>query len=68
MTTHANYVRQGHLYLYGKLEVLAMQSGSVVVVVRELNRNEPYPLGKELTVKASWLVPKGMVYLHGQVA
>lgn len=65
--THVANAKQGHLYTLDGKEVLAMQSG-YVVTVRELNRSEPYPLGKELTVKASWLVPKGMVYLHGETA
>ena len=64
---HIENAKQGHLYTLDGREVLAMQSG-YIVIVRELNRDEPYPLGKMMTVKAIWLVPKGMVYLHGQVA
>jgi hypothetical protein len=63
---HITEAKQGSLYTLDGKEVLSMQSG-YVVIVRELNRNEPYPLGKMMTVKASWLVPKGMVYTHGEI-
>lgn len=66
MTQHAHTASQGHRYQYGTLEVLAMQSGHVVIV-RPINPAEPYPLGAPITVKASWLQPLAMRYFHGEV-
>lgn len=65
MTQHAAKAHQGHLYKYGESKVIAMQSG-VVVEVREVNDDEPCPLGKASTVKASWLTPLPMRYYHGE--
>lgn len=66
MTQHTHSAQQGHRYSLGNRDVIAMQSG-VVVEVRELNKAEAYPLGKSITVKASWLVPQPMRYFHGEV-
>ena len=66
MTQHAHHATQGHRYRLGDREVLSMESGHVVVV-REINHAEPYPLGSQITVKASWLQPMAMTYFHGQV-
>ena len=66
MTQHAHHATQGHRYRLGDREVLSMESGHVVVV-REINHADPYPLGSPITVKASWLQPMPMVYFHGQV-
>lgn len=63
---HAHTVSQGHRYQYGTREVLAMQSGHVVIV-RPINMREPYPLGEQITVKASWLQPLPMRYFFGAV-
>lgn len=63
MTEHAAKAQQGHRYRLGEKDVLAMQSG-VVVQVREIDQTEAYPLGKAITVKASWLKPLPMRY-HG---
>lgn len=63
---HAHTAHQGHRYRYGTKDVLAMQSG-VVVVVRPINEAEPYPLGEQITVKASWLQPLPMRYFHGAI-
>lgn len=60
---HAAIAKQGHKYLYGDQEVIAMDSG-VVVQVRPIDHTEPYPLGAAITVKASWLQPLAMKY-HG---
>jgi len=62
---HAATAQQGHRYELGDKPVLAMQSGHVVIV-REINPDDAYPLGRSLTVKASWLKPLPMVYFHGQ--
>ena len=61
--THVATAKQGHVYRLGEQEVISMENG-IVVRVRELNRAEAYPLGKEWTVKASWLQPLPMVYFH----
>lgn len=63
---HAAYARQGHRYQLGDREVLAMESG-VVVSVRAIEAGEPYPLGKPIVVKASWLQPLPMRFCHGDV-
>jgi hypothetical protein len=67
MTEHTANAKQGSLYRLGDQEVISMETG-YIVRVRELNRTDPYPLGKELTVKASWLIPLPMNYFHGQTA
>lgn len=64
--THAHTAAQGHRYALGDRDVLAMQSGHVVIV-RPINPAEPYPLGAPITVKASGLQPLPMVYFGGQV-
>jgi hypothetical protein len=46
--------------------VIAMQSGSVVEV-RELDHTQAYPVGKAVSVKATWLRPLPMKYFHGEV-
>jgi len=51
--------------MLGNRHVIAMQSGHVVTV-RPIE-DEAYPLGKEVTVKASWLQPAPMVYFHGEI-
>ena len=66
MTQHAAIAQQGHRYKYGETSVIAMQSG-VVVLVRPIDQDEPYPLGKTITVKASWLQPEPMAYFRGEV-
>jgi hypothetical protein len=63
---HTHTAQQGHRYTLGERSVIAMQSGPVIQV-REINQDEPYPLGRAYTVKASWLKPEPMVYFHGQV-
>lgn len=65
MTEHAT-AQQGHRYQFDGKDVLAMQSG-VVVQVREIDQTEAYPLGKAITVKASWLTPLPMKYFHNEV-
>jgi hypothetical protein len=62
---HCQTAKQGHVYRLGEQEVISMENG-IVVRVRELNRAEAYPLGKEMTVKASWLQPLPMVYFAGE--
>jgi hypothetical protein len=66
MTEHAARAQQGHTYKLGDRKVIAMESGPVVMV-RELDYNEAYPIGKQILVKASWLVPVEMRYYHGEV-
>lgn len=66
MSEHAAKAKQGHRYRLGDRSVLAMESG-IVVIVREIDHKEPYPLGKEITVKASWLQPEPMSYFHGEI-
>lgn len=66
MTKHAAYARQGHRYAMGDRQVIAMQSGTVVIV-RPINMDEPYPLGEQITVNASCLQPLAMKYFHGEV-
>jgi hypothetical protein len=66
MTEHAARAKQGHTYKLGDRKVIAMESGPVVMV-RELDYNEVYPIGKQILVKASWLVPVAMKYFHGEV-
>lgn len=66
MTLHAATAKQGHRYRLGDKDVLAMQSG-LVVTVREIDQAQAYPLGGELTVKASWLTPLPMVYFGNEV-
>ncbi len=63
---HAHIARQGHRYELGDKQVLAMGSG-VVIVVREIDQREAYPLGLPIVVKASWLKPLPMVYFHGEI-
>lgn len=65
MTQHAASAQQGHKYLFGSRQVIAMQSGTVVIV-RPIE-DEAYPLGKGITVKASWLQPLPMKYFKGEV-
>lgn len=64
--TYAYTAQQGHKYALGDRQVIAMQSGSVVIV-RPINESEPWPLGESITVKASWLQPVGMKYFYGDV-
>jgi len=66
MSHHAYTADQGHRYALGDREVLAMQSGHVVIV-RPIDLEEPYPLGPGITVKASWLQPLPMRYFHGEI-
>ena len=63
---HAATARQGHKYQLGDREVISMGTG-VVVHVRPIDHNEPYPLGAAITVKASWLQPLPMKYHGGDV-
>lgn len=63
---HAATARQGHKYQLGDREVISMGTG-VVVQVRPIDHNEPYPLGAAITVKASWLRPLPMKYHGGEV-
>lgn len=63
---HAKYAQQGHKYLLGEDEVLALESGALVTV-QEIDRGNPYPLGKKTTVKASWLRLAPMRYFHGEI-
>jgi hypothetical protein len=66
MSQHAALARQGHKYQLGDREVISMQSG-IVVTVREIQAEEPFPLGPLITVKASWLKPMPMVYFHNEI-
>lgn len=66
MNQHAAIAKQGHRYRLGDKDVLAMQTG-LVVIVRPIDMSEPYPLGPPITVKASWLTPVGMVAFNGEV-
>lgn len=66
MTQHATTAQQGCKYEFDGKDVLAMSSG-VVVQVREIDQGEAYPLGKAITVKASWLKPLPMKYHGGQI-
>ena len=63
---HAAKAKQGCKYLFGDKEVISMESG-VVVRVRPIDHSEPYPLGRDITVKASWLQPLPMKYHGGDV-
>ena len=63
---HAHTAKQGHLYQLGDRQVLSMGTG-VVVIVRPIDYSEPYPLGGQITVKASWLKPLPMAYYGGEV-
>lgn len=63
---HAATARQGHKYQLGDREVISMGTG-VVVQVRPIDHNEPYPLGAAITVKASWLRPLPMKYHGGEI-
>lgn len=44
----------------------SMETG-VVVIVRPIDYSEPYPLGGQITVKASCLKPLPMAYFGGEV-
>jgi hypothetical protein len=66
VTQHAAIARQGHKYQLGEKQVIAMQTG-LVVSVREIDHAEPYPLGRSITVKASWLTPLPMVYYGNEI-
>jgi hypothetical protein len=57
--------QQGHKYQFGGMTVIAMQSGSVVEV-RELDHTQAYPVGKAVSVEATWLRPLPMSYFHGE--
>lgn len=63
---HAATAHQGHKYQLGDRQVISMQSG-IVVIVRPIDHSEPYPLGGQITVKASWLKPLPMAYFGGEV-
>lgn len=65
MSEHAHHAQQGHRYRLGDRSVIAIQSG-LVVQVRPIHPDEPYPLGLPITVKASWLSPEPMAYFHGE--
>ena len=64
--THIFEAKQGHKYKYGTIEVIAMHSGSVVEV-RPILKDQAYPLGGSIVVKASWLQPLPMSYFHGEI-
>ena len=66
MTQHAAIARQGHKYQLDGKQVISMQTG-LVVRVREIDHTEPYPLGRAITVKASWLTPLPMVYYGNEI-
>lgn len=63
---HACCAQQGHKYQLGDRQVISMETG-VVVIVRPIDYSEPYPLGGQITVKASWLKPLPMAYFGGEV-
>jgi len=62
---HAQKAQQGHKYQYGELTVIAMEPG-ITARVREIDPVTQW-LGREHTVKASWLKPLPMVYYGGEV-
>lgn len=62
---HVATARQGHKYQFDDKQVLCLKNGHVVRV-RELVPGEGWNLGKEWTVKASWLQPLPMQYFHGE--
>lgn len=69
MSQHAATAQQGHIYLLSGRKVMAMdvtQEGHTARV-SEIDLSKPWPLGREHTVKASWLTPCPMVYYGGQV-
>lgn len=63
---HAATAKQGRKYKFGDKEVISMGPG-VVVRVRPIDHSEPYPLGEDITVKASWLQPLAMKYHGGEI-
>ena len=63
---HAHKAKEGHKYLLGNKEVLAVQSG-IVVHVREITNDYSCPLGPAITAKASWLKPLPMKYYNGEI-
>jgi len=62
---HAKEATQGHKYLYGETEVIALESG-ITVEVMEVEKNRPCSFGKKMVVKASWLKPLPMKYYSGE--
>lgn len=64
--TNCVYAHQGHRYLLDGREVISMQSGQIVNVC-PIEKTEPYPLGKSLTVDASDLTPLPMRYFDGDL-
>jgi hypothetical protein len=63
---HVKTAKQGHKYRLDSQEVICLENG-YVVRVRQLLPGDGFNLGKELTVKASWLTPLPMTYFHGEI-
>ena len=57
---------QSHCYEFEGVEVMAMESGSIVHV-REITPDEGWGLGVRQLVPASMLIPLPMKYFGGQI-
>ena len=58
--------KQGHRYSMGAVEVLALASGSGMVLVAEIDESHPWPLGTPFKTDAAELQPLPMRYFHGE--
>ena len=58
--------KQGHVYRYRLMRVMALESGARVKVA-EVDHSRPWPLGKQFIVSACDLSPQPMAYFHGEI-
>jgi hypothetical protein len=63
MTTIA---QQGHLYRWRGVDVIALETGSLVDV-REIDPDAPLWIGRKEEAIADALTPLPMKYFHGQI-
>lgn len=60
--------RQGHRYSMGPIEVLALESGSGMVLVAKIDETHFWPLSTPFKTEAVGLKPLPMRYFHGETA
>lgn len=59
--------RQGHVYRYRLMRVMALESGARVLVA-EIDKSRVWQLGKQYIASACDLAPLPMNYFHGETA
>lgn len=59
--------QQGHLYKYWGRKVIALESGEVLVQVRDVCPEDPSGMGKSYAAHVEMLEPQPMKYFSGQM-